>query len=65
MKMEGIVLIRLIELNSNLSSSQNWEENRPNCGGYQLVYDKLSVEFLWVAAIVLSVEIGITGRDIN
>ena len=63
MNIAGIVSIPLIELNSN--PGQSWEENRPNCGGFKLVYDKLSVEFLWVAAIVLSVGIGVTGRDIN
>lgn len=63
MKIAGIVSVPLVELNSN--PGQNWEENRPNCGGYKLVYDELSVEFLWVAAIVLSLGIGMMGRDIN
>lgn len=67
MKIKGTVSRPLIELNSKLSPRQNRlkKNKRLNCRRYKLVYDKLVVEFLWVAAIVLSVEVGMTGRGIH
>lgn len=63
MKIDDIVSKPLTEFNCKLSPRQNGEENRPNCGECKLIDDKLPVEFLWVTAIVLSVEAGRTGKD--
>lgn len=63
MRIDHIVSEPQTEFSSKLPPRQNGEENRPNCGEYKLINDKLSEEFLWVAAIVLSVEMGVTGKD--
>lgn len=63
MKIDDTVSKPLTDFYCKLPPRQNEEENRPNCGEYKLIDDKLSVEFLWVTAIVLSVEAGLTGKD--
>lgn len=62
MKRDAIVSEPLSEFH-NLSPRQNGEENKPHSGRCKLIHDKLSAECLWVAAVVLSVEVGMTGTD--
>lgn len=63
MKIDDTVSKPLTEFNYKLSPRQNGEENKPNCGECKLIDDKLSVEFLWVTAIVLSMEAEMTRKD--